>query len=97
MSLPRMLDDLQSASYTIALLALVPVHPFFGQHVMANCSVLTQLVFAALGRIQERGLVRPLGDLLFALLFHTQHGAQARITAENYIRRYVTSLSLTIW
>lgn len=79
-TLPRMLEDPLAATYTINYLALIPTEPRFSSHVSSLCDPLLHLLFTILPLIVERGLVRPLSDLLHSLLYHNQYGPQARNT-----------------
>eukprot|EP00026_Physarum_polycephalum_P000537 Phypoly_transcript_00538.p1 GENE.Phypoly_transcript_00538~~Phypoly_transcript_00538.p1 ORF type:complete len:869 (-),score=236.22 Phypoly_transcript_00538:304-2910(-) len=86
-SLPRMLEDPLAATYAIGYLALVPAHPLFAEHLPALRDPLVDLVFHVLPLIQERGLVRPLGDVLYALITHGQQGAATRGAVHTALHR----------
>ena len=86
-SLPRMIEDPLAATYAIGYLGMVPTHSLFGDHLPALRDSLIELVFHILPHIQERGLVRPLGDMLHALVTHPHQGAAARSTAQTIIFR----------
>jgi hypothetical protein len=86
-SLPRMLNDPLAATYAIGYLGVVPVNALFADHLSALRDPLVDLVFLVLPHIQERGLVRPLGDMLHALITHSQQGAAARGAAQAAVYR----------
>lgn len=82
-----MIEDPLAATYAIGYLGLVPTHALFAEHLPALRDTLVELVFHMLPHIQERGLIRPLGDMLHALTTHPQQGTPVRGTVNAAIQR----------
>lgn len=81
-ALPRMIDDPLASTYTLSFLSLIPTHSLFSSHSLSLCDPLLHLLFTILPLIQERGLIRPLADLLHSLLNHPQFSPQAKNTTQ---------------
>lgn len=87
-SLPHMLDDPLSANYATGFLVLISTHQSFSADQLgAIREKLVELVFACLARIQEPGVARPLGDLLFNIMTNPQQGVATRTQVPDAVRR----------